>query len=77
MALIRNERTKLLANALDRASTACFTVGIATPIAGYIYNISGLRDVLPIFTIIAGGIGWISACVLLHLLARRTLGGLK
>ena len=27
------EQTKLLANALDRASTACFTVGIATPVA--------------------------------------------
>lgn len=26
MSLIDNERTKLLANALDRASTACFTV---------------------------------------------------
>lgn len=77
MTLIRNERTKLLANALDRASTACFTVGIATPVAGYIYNISSLRENLPVWTMIGGGIGWISACVLLHLLARRTLGGLK
>jgi hypothetical protein len=39
MSLIDNERTKLLANALDRASTACFTVGILTPAAGYLYNI--------------------------------------
>lgn len=39
MSLIDNEQTKLLANALDRASTACFTVGIATPIAGLVYNI--------------------------------------
>ena len=76
MTLIRNERTKLLANALDRASTACFTVGIATPVAGYIYNISSLRESLPVWTMITGGIGWISACVLLHLLARRPLGGL-
>lgn len=75
--MIRNERTKLLANALDRASTACFTVGIATPVAGYIYNISNLRDSLPILTIVIGGIGWILACAGLHLLARRTLGGLK
>lgn len=76
MSLIRNERTKLLANALDRASTACFTVGIATPVAGYIYNISNLRETLPILTIVIGGIGWILACIVLHLLARRTLGGL-
>lgn len=77
MPMIRNERTKLLANALDRASTACFTVGIATPVAGYIYNISNLRDSLPLMTIVLGGSGWILACMLLHLLARRTLGGLQ
>ncbi len=28
MKLIRNRRTKLQANALDRASTACFAVGV-------------------------------------------------
>jgi hypothetical protein len=28
MSQIHNERTKLLANALDRASTACFAVGV-------------------------------------------------
>jgi hypothetical protein len=27
----RNERTKLLANALDRASTACLTAGVLAP----------------------------------------------
>lgn len=34
MTQVRNEQKKLLANALDRASTPCFTVGIATPVAG-------------------------------------------
>ncbi|WP_199523195.1 hypothetical protein [Pararhodobacter sp. CCB-MM2] len=75
--VIRNERTKLLANALDRASTACFTVGIATPVAGYIYNISGLRGSLPGSTMIVGGFSWLVAFVLLHSLARRTPGGLQ
>jgi len=28
MSLIHNERTKLLANAIDRASTACIAVGV-------------------------------------------------
>ena len=31
--MIENERTKLLANALDRASTACLAVGILAPLA--------------------------------------------
>jgi hypothetical protein len=32
-AVIANERAKLLANALDRASTACVTVGVLGPTA--------------------------------------------
>lgn len=34
----RNERVKLLANALDRASTACVTVGVLGPIAAVLYT---------------------------------------
>lgn len=45
MSVIDNERTKLLANALDRASTACFTVGVATPLAGYLYGVRGISMV--------------------------------
>jgi uncharacterized membrane protein YhdT len=44
MSLIENERTKLLATALNTAATSCFTVGIATPLAGYLYNVSGFRS---------------------------------
>lgn len=76
MSLIRNERTKLLANALDRASTACFTVGIATPAAGYLYNVGNFRAVAPPLALIAGLAGWILGAVALHLLARRVLKGL-
>ena len=75
--MIHNERTKLLANALDRASTACFTVGIATPLAGYIYNISNLRETLPVWVLLFAALGWCSACFALHYLARRVLGGLR
>jgi uncharacterized membrane protein len=66
------EQTKLLANALDRASTACFTLGIATPLAGYVYN-------LAVFNTISGSrmivslVGWLLGAVLLHYLARRPL----
>ncbi len=34
MSLIHNERTKLLANALDRTSTACLAVGLIAPVVG-------------------------------------------
>ncbi|WP_105374243.1 hypothetical protein [Neorhizobium huautlense] len=66
------EQTKLLANAFDRASTACVTVGIVTPLAGYLYN-------FPNFNAISGGrmavylAGWLLSAVLLHYMARRIL----
>lgn len=58
--MIHNERTKLLANALDRASTACFTVEIATPLAGYIYNISNLRENLSVWLMFIAALGGVS-----------------
>ena len=75
--MIHNERTKLLANALDRASTACFTVGIATPLAEYIYNISNLRENLSVWLMFIAALGWCIACFARHYLARRVLGGLR
>ncbi len=77
MSLIDNERTKLLANALDRASTVCFTVGILSPLAGYVYGVVDLGPAIvqrwPIFSVIA----WLAVSVALHLWARRILKGLK
>jgi hypothetical protein len=73
---VHNERTKLLANALDRASTVCLTVGIATPVAGYLYNIGGLRAALSPLALAAGMGAWLLCAVLLHLMARRVLGRL-
>ncbi|QYU66390.1 hypothetical protein J4558_15540 [Leptolyngbya sp. 15MV] len=77
MSVIANERTKLLASALDRASTACFTVGVATPLAGWIYDIGGLRTTLAPEGLAVGISGWLFAAILLHLGARRLLGSLK
>ncbi len=76
MSVIDNERTKLLANALDRASTACFTVGILTPGAGYFYNIGGFQGLISVTELFVGVLGWLGALVVLHLLARRVLRGL-
>ncbi|HEY8564154.1 MAG TPA: hypothetical protein VIL65_01545 [Beijerinckiaceae bacterium] len=77
MSLIQNERTKLLATALNTASTSCFTVGIATPLAGYLYDVGGFRTRVPIETLVLGVVGWLSAAVALHLLARRALKSLR
>jgi hypothetical protein len=71
------ERTKLLANAFDRASTACFTVGIATPLAGYVYNVSGFRGTISAWALLGGVSGWFIAAVGLHLIARQVLTRLR
>ena len=73
MRKVSDERTKLLANALDRASTACFTVGIATPIAGYVYDVSGFRSTIGLSALALGMVGWLIAAVALHLIVRLIL----
>lgn len=66
------EQTKLLANALDRASTACFTVGVFTPLAGYGYRVAAFASIdrLQMVIVLAG---WLLTAVGLHYVARRTL----
>ena len=70
---LRDEQTKLLANALNTAATSCFTVGIATPLAGYLYNVSGFRTAVGVGELAFGLAGWLLAAVGLHLAARRAL----
>jgi hypothetical protein len=77
MSLIHNEQIKLLASAVDRTSTACFTIGIVTPIAGFVYNVSGFRSTIGAAELTAGLLGWLAAAALLHLGARRILKGLE
>jgi hypothetical protein len=75
MTMIENERTKLLANALDRASTACVTVGLLAPIAALLYGATGTAIEPVAFGLICSS--WIFAAAALHLVARLVLGGLK
>ncbi len=75
MSLIQNERTKLLANALDRASTACLTVGVFAPAAAVFYNLTGNAASNPAIYWV-GTFVWLFAAVLLHVEARRVLGDL-
>ena len=70
MTLVHNEQTKHLANALDRASTACFTVGLATPAAGYLYEIGNFASTLNPRRFAAAVAGWLLASITLHLLSR-------
>ncbi|MEA1835229.1 hypothetical protein U8607_24405 [Methylobacterium durans] len=70
------EQTKLLANALDRASTACITVGIATPIAGYVYNVGNFRAFVGPPEILGAVLIWLLVAGTLHFWARRVLKGL-
>lgn len=77
MSIVFNEQTKLLATALNTAATSCFTVGIATPIAGYLYNVGNLQGTLAPDLLGFGVLGWLFAAVTLHLLARRVLTRLK
>ena len=70
---IDNERTKLAANALDRASTACLAVGIFAPIAALA---QGNAHVPWLGASLSFG-GWLVAAIVLHIGARRVLGGLR
>jgi hypothetical protein len=58
MSFVENEQIKLLANAFDRASTACVTVGIATPLAGFVYNVSDFRNTITYSTMALALGGW-------------------
>ncbi|WP_172122753.1 MULTISPECIES: hypothetical protein [unclassified Devosia] len=75
MSLIFNERTKLLANAMDRASTACLTVGVFAPVAAIVYGATGTA--MASWAFVLGTISWLSAAAILHIVARLTLGRLK
>ncbi|MBN7808747.1 hypothetical protein JZX86_25800 [Agrobacterium rosae] len=68
--LVSNERRKLLANALDRLSTAFIAIGVLGPALSLTPNSLNISSVAFI-------VGWILSSVALHLTARRVLGGLR
>jgi hypothetical protein len=73
LSLIQNERTKLLANALDRASTACLAIGIFGPIAGL-----SATPTRPSAIVMGLGLAiWLAMAVIFHAAARFALGRLK
>ena len=70
MSLIHNERTKLLANALDRASTACLAVGV-------LGQALSLPPADRLWVSLLSPAGWILAALGLHFAARHVLGRLR
>ena len=76
MSVIGNERTKLLANSLDRASTSCLTIGIIGPLVAVIYDWGGAAGAVPTINLLVGTLFWLGAAIALHLIARAILGKL-
>ncbi len=73
MSLVENERTKLFANALDRASTASLTVRVLAPMAGYVYG--PVR--LPLLYLIIVAYIFVFLAASLHVVARWVLGRMQ
>lgn len=77
MSLIHNERVKLTAGALDRASTACFAGTVIAPGAGWQALTANLPSgMVPAVLAMIFAL-WMAAGLGLHYLAWRALGGLK
>lgn len=75
MHVVHNERIKLTAAWLDRASTAALTVGVVAPLAAAYFGTAGLpldRDLLRI-----GVVLWTLSAIGLHAAARQVLGRLR
>jgi hypothetical protein len=75
MNLVLNERTKLRASALDRASTACVTVGVAAPLASVILGLS--VNGVDARYLVASCYEWIVVAIGLHMCASQILGTLR
>lgn len=70
--LIHNERRKLIANNLDRASTAALVTGIVAPTSAF-----AVGQAQGGFSLAASVIVWLFVAFGLHYLARQVLGGLR
>jgi len=73
---VGKEQTKLLANALDRASTALLAIGVLTPLSAIYFRTPLLGNAPPIESVHIGIICYLMAAWALHLAALRTLKGL-
>ena len=74
MSLIRNERIKYLATALNGIAVASVTAGFIAPLAAAIFGLPGPHGQIPVvlFSVI-----WLSVGIALHLIVQGILGRLK
>ena len=75
MSVAENERVKYIANAFDRASTSCLTVGVFAPIAASLYTSASAQ--LGALQFVGAVASWLSAAVTLHLWGRVILRRLQ
>lgn len=75
--LIHNEKVKLFASALERSATACFTVGILTPVGILLVNgAGGSGSISPIRVSVLVFV-WACPTAGLHILAQWALRWLR
>ncbi len=73
MSKARDEKIKLLANALNTAAGSCFTVGVIAPTVAVLINLGDAQSKVTIGILVANAVGWLFAAVMLHLWARKHL----
>ena len=74
MSLIENERTKLLATALNNTAVATVVTAVIGPIAGLLYGFANATPSRSWFVI---GVLWFLIGIGLHYLAQLVLGRLR
>ena len=74
---VHNEQLKLLAGWLDRASTACLTVGVLTPTVAYLFNLGDARTKLNLHEMLLLVVVFLAVSMVLHSVARGLLRGLR
>ncbi len=70
MSLIRNERVKLVATALNNAAVATFVTALIAPSASVLYGLTS-PTASRLWPLIA--CGWFTASVILHLTAQQVI----
>lgn len=73
MSLVHNERTKLLATALNNVAVATVVTALIAPAASFLY---GATTPAGGGWWLAIGIAWLTGGIILHLAAQRVLGRL-
>jgi hypothetical protein len=77
VSLVRKERLKLAATALNTLATASITVGALAPAAAFFYSLGAPSAVRPLWQLLLSGLIWVSMGGALHDGAQKLLGRLQ